>query len=123
MSETITKEDEVLERQQQQLRASGVPILEFKIGGESVAVPDWDKIQFRERELLRRTGDEIGYGRCIQILQQEWSNKLMVDPYHPHDRQTADLSAGTICVWCHTDRRTGKVVPMPSRKKSRKVKS
>lgn len=86
-------------------------------------VPDWDAIQRRERATLRELGEQIGYGRCIQILEEEWARKLQSDPLWPQPKQVAEMAAGTICVWCHTDRRTGKVVKVAHSKKPRRRKS
>lgn len=84
------------------------------------SVPDWDAIQLTQRITLQNLGDQIGYGRCIQILQNIWAKKI--EHEMPIPRQTAELSAGIICVWCHTDSRTGKVLKIESRKKPRKIK-
>lgn len=87
---------------------SGWPTRTFIIEGESVELPDWDRIQWQDILTLKLLGDKIGYGRCIQVLQEAWSKKCQEDVKFPMDRKTADLSAGIICVWCDTDRRTGK---------------
>lgn len=70
-------------------------------------IPDWNAIQAREIAELSRLGEGIGYGRCIQILEQLWSTMLQKE--HGFSKHTSDLSAGIICVWCNTDRRTGQV--------------
>lgn len=88
---------------------------EFRIGNETVRVPDWDVIQGREIAVLRELGERIGYGRCIQILEQAWSAKMQSDPVWPHDSVTADTASGIICVWCRTDSRTGKKVKKAKR--------
>lgn len=46
-----------------------------------------------------------GYGRAIQILQGAWSQDSQDSGL---SRETSDRAAGIICVWCNTDRRTGK---------------
>lgn len=70
-------------------------------------VPDWNAIQAREIAELQRLGSGIGFGRCIQILEQLWSEHLQRTEHY--DRRTADVFAGSVCVWCNTDRRTGKI--------------
>ena len=46
-----------------------------------------------------------GYGRVIQIVQNAWSKK---EREAGSSRELADIVSGLICVWCKTDRRTGK---------------
>lgn len=75
-----------------------------------LGIPDWNAIQSAEIAQLSALGERIGYGRCIQILQQLWSRKLQADPRWPLDKMTADMSAGAICVWCETDTRTGEKI-------------
>lgn len=90
-----------------------LPMRTVKIGRESVEVPDWDRIQAAEIATLKELGERIGYGRCIQILQQAWSQKAQTDPVWPRPAKVADMEAGIICVWCLTDSRTGKKVKKP----------
>jgi hypothetical protein len=75
---------------------------------EHVNIPDWDSIQAEEIQTLKFLGERIGYGRCVQIIQQAWSEKLKQQ--EGVSQNSADLAAGIICVWCDTDKRTGKVV-------------
>jgi hypothetical protein len=81
------------------------PTRTIRIGTESVEVPDWDAIQAPERAALLGLAQRIGYGRCIQILQQLWYQKARSDG---RDERSALLESGTACPWCHTDSRTGK---------------
>lgn len=101
----------------------GTPIRMVQTEAGPVEIPDWDIIQRSEIAVLEKLGERIGYGRCMQILQEAWAKKLREDPEYALDSVQADLGAGTICVWCHTDKRTGKVVKIPSRSKPRKVRT
>lgn len=66
-----------------------------------------------EREAIEtvcRYGHLYGFGNLISHLQAEWSsylqsNEAIGPPLPPH---SADMATGIICVWCNTDKRTGK---------------
>lgn len=81
------------------------PTVTVMIGGEPLQIPDWDRIQAPERDQLRQLGEQIGYGRCMQILSQIWYEK---ERAAGRDERTALLASGTACAWCGTDSRTGK---------------
>jgi hypothetical protein len=55
--------------------------------------------------------EQYGYGRMIQIIESAWSEKLQRE--QKLSARTADMAARIICVWCHTDCRTGKKSPTP----------
>lgn len=55
---------------------------------------------------IRAYGHRYGFGRMIQVLQQEWSRYLQEGQHF--DSQAANAAAGFICAWCHIDKRTGK---------------
>lgn len=50
-----------------------------------------------------------GYGNLIHRLQDAWAAKLKKSVPGMCD-EAADTASGNICVWCYTDRRTGKKV-------------
>ena len=52
-------------------------------------------------------GAEYGYGNTISHLKRAWSDHLQAQGIN---KQGADMAAGIICVWCHTDSRNGKKV-------------
>ncbi len=76
---------------------------------EQISPPDWDALQAEEIKTLKFLCERIGYGRCVQVIQQAWAEKLR-QTQPDLSQNSADLAAGIICVWCDTDKRTGKVV-------------
>lgn len=51
--------------------------------------------------------DIYGYGNLIHHLRNGWARHLRDQGI---DSGVADMAAGHICVWCHTDSRTGKKI-------------
>lgn len=56
---------------------------------------------------VRALGASYGYGNLISHLKQAWSERLQSQGI---SKQAADYGGRLICVWCHTDERTGKKV-------------
>ncbi|MGB3937523.1 MAG: hypothetical protein WBL29_17640 [Burkholderiales bacterium] len=54
--------------------------------------------------VLPEIGAAIGYGRAIQILQGAWRAQAIREGREAG----ADYESRLVCVWCHTDSRTGK---------------
>ena len=64
-------------------------------------------------ETVKRLGAQYGYGNLISHLKDAWSESLQGGKYE-FSKESADLAAGHICVWCLTDGRTGKKIKKPS---------
>lgn len=58
-------------------------------------------------EKVIQLGERWGYGNLIYHLRRAWSERLQKDGL-PKD--TADMAAQLVCVWCGTDSRTGRKV-------------
>lgn len=56
-------------------------------------------------ETVIRLGMKYGYGNLISELMKHWSTRQQLEGV---SKSTADLAAGLVCAWCHTDHRTGK---------------
>jgi len=57
-------------------------------------------------DLVTVAGAKYGYGNLIDHLQRAWSK--LIQEKEGLSKQTADMAAGIICVYCRTDSRTGK---------------
>jgi len=66
-----------------------------------------------EIEQLLHFGRRHGYGRAMQLLQEEWSKMLQREWGLP--RSAADRGALMVCSWCDVDGRTGKPYVDPDR--------